>query len=187
MQISKNLVIGTSHVPVFWRQPAQAYNMIKSQLKKLRGLETCLDKVPSTDSSFITYLTRSGTVEKAIGASFTDLELDIFDNCTYGMGNTMRTMRRNYSPNYVIGAYTIYSMEQDKQAIRSTEWKVERIVREGINYVITDDVRKLTRKVREWKKRYSGNNNDETEEEAEEEEDRTYPTSEEEEYSKRMQ
>ena len=143
-------MVGTFSAREFWPQPAFVYELYKNQLKRfMPGLKSCLDPVSSADNSFVSYVLLSGTIEKSINATFTDIDLVMLDSCQYRTtSSTMRTLRKNFGEcDYVIGTYTVYGMTEDRLAHQESEWKVDRLIQEGINYMITDDPARLARKL----------------------------------------
>ncbi len=92
----------------FWKvaKPVATYTAMKKLLTKyFPSLIPCLKTFP-VDKTFVQNLFLSGIMEKATGAAFIDMQIDMFDNKTYGTAHTINTIKTNYSSTFKIGLYT---------------------------------------------------------------------------------
>ncbi|XP_065070708.1 uncharacterized protein LOC135695518 [Rhopilema esculentum] len=142
--IDNKLVIGNSYTPAYWYQPPQVYAALKASLQQLPGLQTCLADIPTTDNRFVDFFYQSGTVEKAMNATFVDIDQVMFNDPTYGgIDQTVKTLKKNYGKKVVIGAYTIYDMHLSGAQIEAVEGRYKMLLRQGVHIFYTDDIVKL--------------------------------------------
>ena len=156
-QENGDLVVGTFYSQSYWSKSTQTYVDIKNALQKLPGLATCFQQQTapiSSDRSFMDNLFESGTFFKSINASFVDMEYTIYDNPAVS-NNTFATLRKNYNPKISAGAWTIYSMKLDAKKTEATESRVQSLIDQGAERLITDDVPRLRKKLG----RFSSNGN----------------------------
>ena len=143
---SPKVPIGGEYFAGFWLINTPSwYADVKYELKKIKGMETCLDKMPSS-SVLIDFLHETGSIYKAINASFVEYELDLFDN-TKLIKNPVKTLRDNYNKDITFGASTIYNMALNETAIKAKEWKVDNLINQKVSRLITDDVPRLAKKL----------------------------------------
>ena len=122
---------------------------------------SCLCFVNTKDNEFIDFLFQSGTVEKSIGASFTDLELTMFNNTLYGQTNhTMCMLQKHYGSEIVVGAYTLFDVSKTTAQIDSEIPLYKELVKDRVNLFYTDDIcgmRRIIRQVRRCRGRFKSN------------------------------
>lgn len=133
--------IGYSWVPLYWHLPDAAYEGQKFELKVLfPGFLTCIDNVP-TNRSFVDFFFRTGSLEKSIRASLTDVEFSIFGNAFYGgWKQTTQMLRKNYAKDIVIGAYTVFDLSKTHAQIEAEKPTYVRLLKDGVNLFYTDDI-----------------------------------------------
>ena len=140
-----NLVTGSFYSTGDWERDMANMNKLKSQYQTEFGLTNCLSKAPN-GRAFMEFLFNSGTIFKAINASFLDMDYKIYDNPKY-TNNTFATLRKNYSPKVSAGAWTIYNMKMTSKEIEASEKQVQSLIDQGAERLITDDVPKLRKKL----------------------------------------
>ena len=143
---SPEIPVGGEYISLFWLiNSTMWYADVIFELRKIKGLETCLNKKPNS-SLLIDFLYETGSYLKAINASFVEYELDLFDN-TKLIKNPVKTLRDNYNKDITFGASTIYNMALNETAIKAKEWKVDNLINQKVSRLITDDVPRLAKKL----------------------------------------
>ena len=140
-----NLVVGSFYSTKYWNKDSKWYSDLKKQLKTFPGLETCLDSLPN-NRSLIDFLFEKGSVFKSINASFVDMDYKIYSNKTINK-DTVKTLKDNYNKKVSFGAWTIYSMSMNAAQIEASEAEVQKLVDQGAERLITDDIPRLRKKL----------------------------------------
>ncbi len=149
-------MIGTAYPALYWYTPTSVYQVLKYQLlQQFPSIAACLNPIPTTSSAFVSYIYTSGVLEKAMGAAYMDLELVMYNNPLFGTSNTLATIKANYSTKIVVGAYTPYSVSKDSSSIAAEQPIVNSMVKEGVHFFVTDDVRKMRQTIKRNKPRYN--------------------------------
>ena len=105
------------------------------------GLMTCLGDIPTANNAFLDFLFQSGSVEKSIGASFTDIEFTMFNNTAYGGTNhTMCALKKNHGWHIVVAAYTLFDLSKTATEIDSEKPRYMDLVKDGVDMFYTDDI-----------------------------------------------
>ncbi len=165
-KLNGNMVVGTAYTKQFWDVSPAVFQHVKTSLIQLfPSVAPCLNPIPTTSNAFMTYLYTNGIIEKAMGASFVDIEISMFNNPLFGTSDTVTTFRTNYNANIFVGGYTAYSMEKDKAGIKEDEEIIKRMIRQGIRFFVTDDIEKMKKMAKKKPKKPKKNANDETERE----------------------
>ena len=139
------LVIGSYYIRSSWKKETWWYTNVKQNMKVLPGLETCLDHLPS-NKSLMDFLFQTGSVYKALNASFVEFQFGLFSNSEV-MKNPLKTLKDNYNKNITFGASTIYNMALSESDITAAESKVQNLIDKGVARLITDDVPRLMKKL----------------------------------------
>ncbi len=144
-QENSNLVVGTFYSTSYWRYTAAEYQKAATALGALPGMTSCVSQLP-LDRRFMDFLFDTGSMFKAINASFVDMDYTIYNNPMYS-NKTFETLKRNYNPKVSAGAWTIYSMKLDATQTEASETRVQNLIDMGAERLITDDVTRLRKKL----------------------------------------
>eukprot|EP00794_Sanderia_malayensis_P018155 gene18155-19966_t len=145
-KMNKNLVIGTALHSDVWKIPSAQITAIKHQvIAGFPSLAPCL--TPIATSKFVEYLYLNGVIAKAIGASFTAVDLVMFDNTKYGTNQTIQTLKTNYNYDLALGVYTLYSMTDTAATIKAFEPKIDSLIKQRVDFFFVDDVKRLVEKI----------------------------------------
>ena len=108
------LVIGIAWSPGYWYAPLIVQDKLKAQLiKAMPALQTCLKAIPTANNTFLNFLYTSGTLEKSMHASFTDVDYRMFNDQRFGgpaNANTMQMLKANYGSDIAVATYTTYDL-----------------------------------------------------------------------------
>lgn len=140
-----NLVVGSFYSTRYWKETPGWYANVKKQLKTFPGLETCLDALPN-NRSLVDFLFEKGSLFKSINASFVDMDYKIYSDKTINK-NAVKTLRDNYNKKLSFGAWTIYSMKMSSKEMDASEGKVQGLIDQGAERLITDDIPRLRKKL----------------------------------------
>ena len=144
-QENPDLATGSYYLNRDWTMNSQWYSDLKQNMASLPGLETCLDSLPS-NKSLMNFLFQTGSMYKALNASFVEFQLGLFSNAEV-MKNPLETLQDNYNKNITFGASTIYNMASSESEIKTTEGNVQNLIDKGVARLITDDVPRLMKKL----------------------------------------
>lgn len=144
-----NIPTGFFYKTDYWLP--SSFDMVYKQASHVPGMEKCIKQIPN-GTAFIKGLFETGDLPKAIKATFLDMDYKIYDNPLYS-NNTFQTLRNNYNPNISAGAYTIYGMKNSKEEDAGQDAVIDRLLNQGAERLITDDVYRLLDKLGRPQKR----------------------------------
>ena len=79
-----------------------------------------------------------------MNATFVSIDQSMFNDPTYGgIDKTVKTLRKNYGKDVVIGAYTLYDMNLSGAEIEAIEGRYQMLLRQGVHTFNTDDIVRL--------------------------------------------
>ena len=79
-----------------------------------------------------------------MNATFVSIDQSMFNDPTYGgIDKTVKTLRKNYGKDVVIGAYTLYDMTLSGAEIEAIEGRYQMLLRQGVHTFNTDDIVRL--------------------------------------------
>lgn len=139
--IGPELTVGSQLLSAYFVQDEAWYGDVKYEFKKLRGLETCLDKLPNS-RALVDFIIETGSTSKAGNISFAELEMSICKNASL-LNHLVQTMKANYNKNITFGVSTVYSMHLNELNLKTEESTVQSIIDQKPARLITDDVPKL--------------------------------------------
>lgn len=129
--------------------------MVKAQLiRTIPDLKQCLANQPA-DKRLADFLFTTGSIEKALSASITFLEIPLFNNPTYGGAankNTKRMLKHNYGKGFLMGTGNFFNIEETKSKIKSLIPTYKYAMKQGVKAIYTDDLRKTKRLICKTKK-----------------------------------
>ncbi|XP_001639110.2 uncharacterized protein LOC5519209 [Nematostella vectensis] len=138
-----DIPIGFFYYSSYWN-PSTA-KVLRDTIRQLPGMASCVDTSPS-GVDFIHKMFQSGAAAKSINASFLDMDYKIYDDPRYS-NDTFQTLRGNYSASISAGAWTLYSMKNSDEQDKIQDVLIDRLVRQGAERLITDDVYRMLKKL----------------------------------------
>lgn len=136
-----DVAVGSYVLKRYYTGSQSYYAGVKNTMKRLHGLEVCLDALPN-NRSLQDFLFETGSAYKSINGSFVEFELGLFHDKAL-IKEPVKTLRDNYNKNITFGASTIYSMSLDETEIKKFDSTVEILLNQKVARLITDDVPRL--------------------------------------------
>ena len=172
------MLVGANHVgvdiPLGWWVDESLYqtetaSIMKSKYNDLPGVYSlktnCLNKTGASGFSFTKYLISTGYISKATNTSFVDFAVDVFDDKSYfetsGQSSLKDVIGKNYGGDVTFGAFNVFTqikndVSKTKAASIEDDVKfIDKIDGYGISRIVTNDVNRVKRALKEKTITYS--------------------------------